>query len=242
MDEADAINAEVARLKQRGVHAMVVAIHLPNLLFVALAAWQPQSLVFITAAVACEQLGYGFGFAAYLMFMILVADGLEGCDGDAVAIARQLRATNHLTVVDVVGFGVGTKEDTELLRNIAAATGGIYHEAATVAEFDQAFNTLNLSLWRTFDAWLCALSSDPLQACYAKRAEEAIARTEQEIEAMTKRARGEEVVASLKKIKARTEQMRDGRLRVITEYKPRIEELRVTAKRRATAEKSKPKQ
>ncbi|MBI2783494.1 MAG: bifunctional metallophosphatase/5'-nucleotidase [Gammaproteobacteria bacterium] len=27
MDEADAINAEVARLKQRGVHAMVVAIH-----------------------------------------------------------------------------------------------------------------------------------------------------------------------------------------------------------------------
>ena len=24
---------------------------------------------------ACEQLGYGFGFAAYLMFMILVADG-----------------------------------------------------------------------------------------------------------------------------------------------------------------------
>ncbi|MBK7827542.1 VWA domain-containing protein [Nannocystis sp.] len=174
--------------------------------------------------------------------VILVADGLEGCDGDAVAIARQLRATNHLTVVDVVGFGVGTKEDTELLRNIAAATGGIYHEAATVAEFDQAFNTLNLSLWRTFDAWLCALSSDPLQACYAKRAEEAIARTEQEIEAMTKRARGEEVVASLKKIKARTEQMRDGRLRVITEYKPRIEELRVTAKRRATAEKSKPKQ
>jgi len=59
----------------RWLWAMVVAIHLPNLLFVALAAWQPQSLVFITAAVACEQLGYGFGFAAYLMFMILVADG-----------------------------------------------------------------------------------------------------------------------------------------------------------------------
>jgi PAT family beta-lactamase induction signal transducer AmpG len=31
--------------------------------------------VFITAAVALEQLGYGFGFAAYLMFMIMVADG-----------------------------------------------------------------------------------------------------------------------------------------------------------------------
>jgi MFS transporter, PAT family, beta-lactamase induction signal transducer AmpG len=59
----------------RWLWPMVAAIHLPNLLFVALAAWQPQNLVFITAAVACEQLGYGFGFAAYLMFMILVADG-----------------------------------------------------------------------------------------------------------------------------------------------------------------------
>jgi MFS transporter, PAT family, beta-lactamase induction signal transducer AmpG len=59
----------------RWLWPMVLALHLPNLLFVALAAWQPQNLWFITAAVACEQLGYGFGFAAYLMFMILVADG-----------------------------------------------------------------------------------------------------------------------------------------------------------------------
>ncbi|MCA0242526.1 MAG: MFS transporter [Proteobacteria bacterium] len=59
----------------RWLWPMVAAIHLPNLLFVALAAWQPQSLALITAAVACEQFGYGFGFAAYLMFMIWVADG-----------------------------------------------------------------------------------------------------------------------------------------------------------------------
>ncbi len=59
----------------RWLWPMVVAIHLPNLLFVALAAWQPQSLALVTAAVAFEQFGYGFGFAAYLMFMIWVADG-----------------------------------------------------------------------------------------------------------------------------------------------------------------------
>lgn len=166
--------------------------------------------------------------------VILVADGLEACDGDPVAMARRMRATNHLTVVDVVGFGVGSKQDTDLLREVAAVTGGIYHEAATVAEFDQAFNTLNLSLWRSFDAWLCALGSDPLRACYEKRAAEAIARTEQEIEAMSRRAGGEEVVASLQKIKGRSEQMRDGRLRVITEYRPKLEALRVSAKRRPT--------
>lgn len=164
--------------------------------------------------------------------VILVADGLEACDGDPVAIARRLRATNHLTVVDVIGFGVGSKEDATLLRDIATATGGVYHEAADVAAFDQAFNTLNLSLWRSFETWLCAVGSDPLKACYEKRASEAIARTEQEIEAMSRRANGEEVIANLQKIKARTEQMRDGRARVITEYKPKLEALRVTAKRK----------
>ena len=60
---------------KRWLWPMVLAIHAPNLLFVALAAWQPESRVLITAAVACEQLGYGFGFAAYLMFMVMVAEG-----------------------------------------------------------------------------------------------------------------------------------------------------------------------
>ncbi|ODU11052.1 MAG: MFS transporter [Rubrivivax sp. SCN 71-131] len=59
----------------RWLWPMVAAIHLPNLLFVALAAWQPGSIGLVTAAVAAEQFGYGFGFAAYLMFMIWVADG-----------------------------------------------------------------------------------------------------------------------------------------------------------------------
>ena len=60
---------------QRCLWPMVAAIHSPNLLYIALAAWQPDSLALVTAAVATEQLGYGFGFAAYLMFMIHVAEG-----------------------------------------------------------------------------------------------------------------------------------------------------------------------
>ncbi|MCZ2291296.1 MAG: MFS transporter, partial [Burkholderiales bacterium] len=60
---------------QRWLWPMVAAIHLPNLLYVALAIGQPQSLWLVSAAVAIEQLGYGFGFAAYLMFMIWVAEG-----------------------------------------------------------------------------------------------------------------------------------------------------------------------
>lgn len=60
---------------KRWLWPMVLAIHAPNLLFVALAAAQPESRVLITAAVAAEQFGYGFGFAAYLLYMIHVAEG-----------------------------------------------------------------------------------------------------------------------------------------------------------------------
>ena len=63
---------------QRALIPLMLAVHLPNLLYVVLAAWLPQSLGLIGAAVAIEQFGYGFGFAAYLMFMIWVARGPQG--------------------------------------------------------------------------------------------------------------------------------------------------------------------
>jgi MFS transporter, PAT family, beta-lactamase induction signal transducer AmpG len=54
---------------------MLLCIHVPNLAYVFLAYAQPSSLPVIASAIAIEQLGYGFGFAAYLLFMIMVADG-----------------------------------------------------------------------------------------------------------------------------------------------------------------------
>ena len=54
---------------------MLLAIHLPDAMFVYLAYAQPTSLPVIQLCVAIEQFGYGFGFAAYLMYMIYVARG-----------------------------------------------------------------------------------------------------------------------------------------------------------------------
>ncbi len=54
---------------------MVVAIHLPNFAFVFLAAIQPVNLIVIAAALAVEQFGYGFGFTAFLMVMMMISDG-----------------------------------------------------------------------------------------------------------------------------------------------------------------------
>jgi MFS transporter, PAT family, beta-lactamase induction signal transducer AmpG len=54
---------------------MVLIIHLPDLMFVFLSHYQPESLWVVNAAVAVEQFGYGFGFTAYMLYMILVAEG-----------------------------------------------------------------------------------------------------------------------------------------------------------------------
>jgi PAT family beta-lactamase induction signal transducer AmpG len=54
---------------------LALAINGPNLVYVGLAWAQPQSLVLVSAAVAVEQFGYGFGFCAYMVYMLMVAAG-----------------------------------------------------------------------------------------------------------------------------------------------------------------------
>lgn len=54
---------------------MVAAINLPNAVYLLLSLWQPQSLVLVNVAVGFEQFGYGFGFTAYMVFMMYVAQG-----------------------------------------------------------------------------------------------------------------------------------------------------------------------
>jgi PAT family beta-lactamase induction signal transducer AmpG len=54
---------------------MIITMHVPNAVFILLALAQPENSYLIGSAVAVEQLGYGFGFTAYMMYMMLVAKG-----------------------------------------------------------------------------------------------------------------------------------------------------------------------
>ena len=54
---------------------MVLIMHLPDLIFVYLSHYQPENLWLVGSAVAVEKFGYGFGFTAYTMYMIMVAQG-----------------------------------------------------------------------------------------------------------------------------------------------------------------------
>ena len=60
---------------KRWMVPMALAINLPDLLYVYLAAALPQNIWLITGCVVVEQLGYGFGFTAYTLFLIHIATG-----------------------------------------------------------------------------------------------------------------------------------------------------------------------
>jgi PAT family beta-lactamase induction signal transducer AmpG len=54
---------------------MVCAMHLPDFVYVYLSQAMPDNFLLINLCVALEQFGYGFGFTAYTMFMIMVSEG-----------------------------------------------------------------------------------------------------------------------------------------------------------------------
>lgn len=54
---------------------MALAITLPNIAFLFLAIYQPENFLWINLAVLIEQFGYGFGFTAYMLFMIYFSQG-----------------------------------------------------------------------------------------------------------------------------------------------------------------------
>jgi len=54
---------------------MVLSINLPNAAYIYLSFVRPESFYLISTAVAIEQFGYGFGFTAYMLYMIYIAEG-----------------------------------------------------------------------------------------------------------------------------------------------------------------------
>jgi PAT family beta-lactamase induction signal transducer AmpG len=54
---------------------MVLAMNVPNLVYVYMAFAQPADLTVVTICVITEQFGYGFGFTAYMLYMIYISQG-----------------------------------------------------------------------------------------------------------------------------------------------------------------------
>lgn len=54
---------------------MAIAINLPDAVYIYLAHVQPDNFAIINICVGIEQFGYGFGFTAYMLYMIFVSEG-----------------------------------------------------------------------------------------------------------------------------------------------------------------------
>ena len=60
---------------KRSLWWMAACMTLPCLTFVYLAAAQPESVALVASAIAVEQFGYGFGFTAYMLYMMYFSEG-----------------------------------------------------------------------------------------------------------------------------------------------------------------------
>jgi PAT family beta-lactamase induction signal transducer AmpG len=60
---------------KRMLPIMVCSMYLPKLAFIFLSWTQPGNFLITCGAVAAEQFGYGFGFTAFMLYMLLFADG-----------------------------------------------------------------------------------------------------------------------------------------------------------------------
>lgn len=64
---------------------MVLSLNIPNILYALLAMTQTTNLFAVTGTVILEKFGYGFGFAAFLMYLIYIADGKSKTSHYAIA-------------------------------------------------------------------------------------------------------------------------------------------------------------
>lgn len=72
---------------QRWLWPMALSLVLPNLVYVLLGLYQPQSIFLVSLSVFIEQFGYGFGFTAYMLYLIHYSRGPQATAHYAICTA-----------------------------------------------------------------------------------------------------------------------------------------------------------
>ncbi len=79
--------------------------------------------------------------------VLLISDGEETCNGDPVSKAKELNSSNINVVVNVVGFDVGGKAESQL-KSTAENGKGAYFSARNASELSAALNNVTDSCLR----------------------------------------------------------------------------------------------
>ena len=89
---------------KRMLWPMILVMHVPIAIFFLLATMQPESFGVICSGLAVEQFGYGFGFTAYMVYMMMVADGPR-------RTAHYAICTGFMALSLMLGMAAGWIED-----------------------------------------------------------------------------------------------------------------------------------
>jgi hypothetical protein len=108
--------------------------------------------------------------------IVMVTDGVETCDGDAVAAAQRLAQAEIGVTVDVVGFDVADSAQEQALRQVAEITGGTYTTARNAQELNDYFSSLVARQVSVVNALACVLVSRTSVEVCALRQESAAER------------------------------------------------------------------
>ena len=100
---------------------MALAISLPNLVYLYMAYTMPESIVVVNVCVAVEQFGYGFGFTAYTMYLMLFAEG----EYKTSALCDQYRF--HGVRYDATGNGIGMDTGADRLPTFLYLGNDLLH-------------------------------------------------------------------------------------------------------------------
>lgn len=72
---------------KRWLWPMALSLVIPNLIYVLFAIYQPGNLYVVSAGILLEQLGYGFGFTAYMLYLIYYSRGSQATAHYAICTA-----------------------------------------------------------------------------------------------------------------------------------------------------------
>ena len=106
----------------------------------AVVSFQPSGFTPLAATLA----GLNQNFSTYdsatnQNVIYVVSDGIDNCDGDPVAAARQLHTSNAKVTINVIGLNVNSSASRQLTA-VAQAGGGKYFSVRNAAEINQVFD------------------------------------------------------------------------------------------------------
>ncbi len=95
---------------------------------------------------AVEAAAWALSYTDQPATVVLISDGLESCERDPCALATALEQGGVGFTAHVVGFGLGSEEDTSSLECIAENTGGQYITAGSAAELQDALSVVGTAV------------------------------------------------------------------------------------------------